>query len=485
MHSAMAQIFRIGAVNLGLSALTMIQTLTVPDYRGNFHFNTLGNFLINPRAGLLFIDFATGDLLMMTGSVQILNEDEDLEYFEGAERLWRFQLKAGVRLPAASPYVWSFHEYSPNTLLTGTWDEAASIKDAEDARNEWREYRVALVEEESTTIKSFYLEPLTGVKFPFEAGQFLTVKIPVNGLNIVRTYTVSSSPSDKRYRISVKREDNPPGIASTQLHEAFKVGDIIEAKAPAGTFTFNPKASRPALLLAAGVGITPMLSMAREAQAEAVRNRRARQVVLLHSARNSRERAFFGELSRLAEASESQVVQYISLLSRPESGDEAHIVGRINRAALAEITQAEDFDVFLCGPGDFMQDTYDNLRDVGVPDERIFAEEFGPSVIVRDCAQAVKAEEADEALVTFAASGFEQVWQPQEGSLLELAEAHGLTPEFGCRNGVCGSCRTTVKSGSVVHRTEPRVALEDGEALICCAVPAKNDGGKNVIMLDL
>lgn len=97
-------------------------TLTVPDFSGNNYFNTLGNFLVNPRAGLVFPDFETGELLTLTGSVEILWEDHpEVQAFDGAERAWRFQLEHGFRLTDALPFRASFNEYSPKSLTTGGW----------------------------------------------------------------------------------------------------------------------------------------------------------------------------------------------------------------------------------------------------------------------------------------------------------------------------------------------------------------------------
>ena len=84
--------------------------LTIPDFTGNFHFNTLGNFVVNPRGGLLFVDFETGDVLMLTGDVDILFEGPDVETFSGAERAWRFRVKGGVRMRDALPLRWTLRE---------------------------------------------------------------------------------------------------------------------------------------------------------------------------------------------------------------------------------------------------------------------------------------------------------------------------------------------------------------------------------------
>ena len=103
--------------------------LTIPDFAGNLFFNTLGNLLINPRAGLLFIDFDSGDLLHLCGRTQIILEGPQVEAFQGAERLWTFEVERVVRRPAALALRWRFDGVSPTSLLTGTWAQAnASAK---------------------------------------------------------------------------------------------------------------------------------------------------------------------------------------------------------------------------------------------------------------------------------------------------------------------------------------------------------------------
>ncbi|WP_454848730.1 flavin-nucleotide-binding protein [Rhizobium binxianense] len=101
--------------------------LTVPDFNGNLFFNTLGNFVLNPKAGLLFIDHATGGLLQMTGRADIVLDSPDIAAFEGAERLWRFLPRKVVHRPEALPLTWTFEEggWSPASLMTGSWEEAA------------------------------------------------------------------------------------------------------------------------------------------------------------------------------------------------------------------------------------------------------------------------------------------------------------------------------------------------------------------------
>lgn len=97
------------------------QTLTVPDFRGNRYFNTLGNLLVEPRAALLFLDFSKGDVLLLQGITEILWDPEEGAPFDGAERLWRFQVVRGWHRRGAVPLRWTFRDYAPTTQRTGTW----------------------------------------------------------------------------------------------------------------------------------------------------------------------------------------------------------------------------------------------------------------------------------------------------------------------------------------------------------------------------
>ena len=99
-------------------------TLTIPDYAGNYLFNTLGNFVLNPKAGLLFTDFASGDVLQMVGTTEILADDHpEVRGFAGAHRAWRFHLDHGHLLPKAAPLRWTDAEESPFLARTGAWDD--------------------------------------------------------------------------------------------------------------------------------------------------------------------------------------------------------------------------------------------------------------------------------------------------------------------------------------------------------------------------
>jgi len=474
--------------------------LTIPDYAGNKHFNTLGNILVNPKAGLLFIDYDSGDILMVTGRAEIVFEGPEVDAFRGAERLWRVTVDHAIRIEDAMPVRWSFGDFSANSLITGDWQEASARLEAEARRDEWRPYRVTNIVDESSVIRSFHLEPTDGgALFHHEAGQYLTLRVAPPGADkpVVRTYTLSSAPGDRQYRISVKREDaggeTPAVLVSTLLHATVAVGDLVEARAPRGDFHLDAEETRPAVLLAGGVGVTPMIAMARQVAYEALRSRHARPLTVFHAARTTAQRAFAGEFAELSAAT-GGAVRYISVIGRPAEGEVAgrdfDFSGRITPDLLRRHLALDDYDFFLCGPPAFMQAVYDMLRSLGARDARIFAEAFGPASLTRQPDETAvpmpaaldPALEAETAIVRFERSDFEQPWSHGEAPLLDLAEAHGLTPDHGCRNGSCGSCAVRLISGDVTYRNPTTGPKGPDEVLICSAVPA---AGAERVVLDL
>ena len=464
--------------------------LTLPDFAGNLHFNTLGNLLLNPRAGLLFIDFATGELLQLSGRTELILDGPQITTFQGAERLWQLQVERLVRRPAALALRWRFEGYSPNSLLTGTWAEAAARQAAEALREQWRPLRVTRLVEESASIRSLYLEPADGAGLPlFQAGQHLPLRLHIDGQTLIRTYSLSSAPSDGFLRISVKRE----GLASTYLHEQIGVGSLLEARAPQGRFTLDAEQRRPLVLLAAGVGLTPLLAMLRETLYQNQRLRRARRVWFIQSARTLAELAFSDELVELLQRC-GEPIHALRLLSQPEAqarmGEDFELDGRIDIALLKALLPFDDFDFYLCGPSGFTQSLYDDLRALNIGDARIHAETFGPSSLRRQPDQGSRAlEQAPVATgpvaVLFQRSAKEARWTPDSGSLLQLAESRGLTPEFSCRGGSCGTCATRLLSGQVHYPTPPAESPAAGTVLICCAVPATSSAGQQPLVLDL
>ncbi|KJC44768.1 FAD-binding oxidoreductase [Bradyrhizobium sp. LTSP885] len=469
-------------------------TLTIPDFAGNLFFNTLGNMLLNGKAGLVFVDFETGDLLQMTGDAEVMLDSPEIAAFQGAERLWSFRARRVVRRRGALPLRWAFQTngWSPNALMTGDWTQAADRIRAAELATQWRPFKVTKVVDESASIRSFHLQPDDGAGLlPHQAGQHLPIRLSLPGTDkpVIRTYTLSVAPSDGTYRISVKRD----GLVSQHLHDRIAVGDIIEARAPNGAFTIDAREKRPAVLLAGGVGITPMLAMLRHVVYEGLRIRGVRPTILFQAAHSKQDRAFGSELQQLANAASGaiRIIRVLSNVDGAEEGVDYDVAGRIDMALLSRLLPFNDYDFYLCGPPQFTQSLYDGLRNYNVADNRIHAEAFGPSSLLRkpDLAAATtprRPAATSPVPVAFTSSLKEARWTPESGTLLELAESRGLSPAFSCRAGSCGSCRTKLLAGEVTYVKEPTAAVADDEVLICCAVPAKSEGdGEDRIQLAL
>ncbi len=195
----------------GFVPINAVGSLTIPDFAGNLHFNTLGNFLLNPKAGLVFPDFATGDMLHMTGDAEVLFDSAEIAAFQGAERLWLFRPRKVVLRPAALPLCFALQAdgWSPNSLMTGDWQHAADRIAADSLRSRWRPFCITRIVDESSVIRSFHLEPAdaNGIT-AHEAGQHLPIRVRLQGAAepVLRTYTLSTAPSDGAYRIGVKRQ---------------------------------------------------------------------------------------------------------------------------------------------------------------------------------------------------------------------------------------------------------------------------------------
>ncbi|MBB3196860.1 pyridoxamine 5'-phosphate oxidase family protein [Roseateles terrae] len=488
------------------------RTFVVPDFAGNAFFMTLGNLQVDARAGVLFIDFETGDLLTFTGTAEVIWDGDILQGFEGAERAWRFHIQSGWRLREALPLRWKFRDWSAQTLATGQWrvEKAADVRTPHQelprSTSVWRRWRVTKVVDESQVIRSFHLTPADGLPRPaFRAGQHLPIRLrTAGGAELRRTYTISSAPEDAELRLSVKRE----GEASSYLHDRWQVGDVVEALAPQGRFVIDAGAPRPAVLIGAGVGMTPMVAFARHLIAQGNRHPPMRPVHLIQVARDEASRAFGAELQALAEQADGALRLHV-VLSHTDGAPTAAHQGPLTLPMLQQWLPLDDYEFFLCGPGGFMQALYDGLRDLGIRDERIQAEAFGPSALRRRVARVEGAAAgqqgpsnqagmdalasgatsigsdreapllrppAQRATVVFKQTGREAAWQPADGTLLDFAEQQGLAPPFSCRAGHCGSCATRMTSGEVTYARPIAWQPAADEVLLCCAVPSEGAG---------
>lgn len=460
--------------------------LTIPDYAGNLFFNTLGNLQLNPVAGLLFVDFASGTLLQVSGRAQVVLDSPLLSSFEGAERLWTVDVQQVVLRPAAVSLRWALREFSPTSLATGTWAEAQMRLQQRERQRQWQRWQVLRIEQESRDIRSFYLQPEDGQPVTFVPGQHIPVRLQLGAETaLIRTYSLSSAPSDGHLRISVKAQ----GPASQHLHAQLKVGDSLQVRAPAGSFTLDAQSTRPIVLIGAGVGITPLIAMLREQLATG----QGRRIYLFHGGRSLADLPFQQELAAL-KGKAGDVLSIYRALSQPESeavqGRDYEFASRLGIEQVKATLALDDYDFYLCGPASFTQDLYEGLRGVHVPDMRIHAEAFGPSTLRRHTESGQPALQqpppaSEPVPVYFANSAKEARWTPGSGTLLELAERRGLAPEFSCRGGSCGTCKTRLVSGQVHYPNPPAELPEQGTVLICCAVPAQVQEGGQALVLDI
>ena len=241
----------------------------------------------------------------------------------------------------------------------------------------WEGYKLFTVSKkvpESELITSFYLKPADESKLPaFMPGQYVTVRLTVNGEQYLvnRQYSLTNEANDEYYRISVKRE----ALASNYLHDFVNEGDQIELTAPAGDFTLDLQDERPIHFIAGGVGVTPFMSML-----HTLANKQPnRQVTLMHAVKNTKVQSFRDEIQSLKEIlSNLTIVNYYSEDS--EGMPSNSIVGQITEEALRASITDRDAIYYICGPEPFMQFVITTLEKLGVKDEQIKYEFFGPSM---------------------------------------------------------------------------------------------------------
>ncbi|UWQ19877.1 pyridoxamine 5'-phosphate oxidase family protein [Jannaschia sp. M317] len=325
--------------------------LQIPDYAGNNFFNTIGNLVSDPHIGLLFIDFETGGLLHVSGRATI-DWDPKGAHDDDAWRMINVEIDAVVDRPSAVSLRWAKQDHLSRRL------------------------KLAKRVQESADITSFYFVPADGRPLePFEAGQHLPIEVQIPGQKgtTKRSYSLSGPPEDRRfYRISVKREDK--GLVSRFLHDHLREGSLIEAQAPSGDFVI-PCSNCPLVLVSAGVGLTPMLSML-HASAD-----HERPVWYVHGTRSGGDHALRREVAGLVSAN-PRAAQHIAY-SRPKDDDirgrHYHSEGRITADTLLGLQAGSQAHYMLCGPAAFLADIRNGLEARGVAPEQIHFETFGPT----------------------------------------------------------------------------------------------------------
>ncbi|WP_198018778.1 PAS domain S-box protein [Azorhizobium doebereinerae] len=247
----------------------------------------------------------------------------------------------------------------------------------------WRPFVVAERRDESPQVTSFLLRPVDGAPLPpHRAGQHLTLRLERPGsAPLVRDYTISCAPNGDHWRISVKRE--PKGAASNWLHDHLPVGQHLEVRAPSGDFVLPDEATRPVVMVSAGVGITPMIAMLEAAVAAGD----ARPIHFVHGTRDRATHAFADHVAALA-GRHAGAIRLDVFYSRPRpedgAGPDGTHAGRIGLDWLRAETPLREASYLLCGPLDFLRDMANGLASAGVPRSRIRFEFFGAAEDIFD-----------------------------------------------------------------------------------------------------
>lgn len=363
----------------------------------------------------------------------------------------------------------------------------------------WEGYREFVVqrrvmEDGAQTACSFYLVPVDGQPLPgYKPGQFLTFKLPIPDMatgepkNVVRCYSLSDRPRPNYYRITVKRVPAPPdrpdlpgGLSSGFLHDHVQEGMQLAVKAPSGHFHLMEQEPLPVVLVAGGIGLTPMLSIVNSM----LHSGNPREVWLFYGVRNGAEHVMkehFHELARQHPNFHLHVCY-----SRPDEQDvegmDYQHRGHADINLLRLTLKLVRYQFYVCGPRAMMESLIPALEEWGVATNDIYYESFGPASLPKHekpKTRVVAPAAAQAVTVTFTKSGKELAWDPDAESLLAFAEANGMEPAFGCRAGSCGTCQTRLESGEVEYSQEPDAEIEPGHCLLCIGTP------KGDIKLDL
>jgi len=349
----------------------------------------------------------------------------------------------------------------------------------------WKPFTVTAIADEAAAIRSFYLKPQDDEPLaPPAAGQFLTVRTERDGeTEIVRPWTISGTDLDARhYRLTIKEIEG--GAGSARMHQHIAVGDTVFARPPAGQFVLDRSGFRRIGLVSAGIGATPMLPML---IAHIERGDNAPPLIWLQVVKNGSHHPFRDEVARLL-AQVPKLERHI-FYTQPSADDRAGIdydhVGRPTVEQVAALTGAvypinpfgrevpmpgKETEFYICGPQEFEALMRAGLGQIGVKAEAVKSEAFVAASAAPGEAIATGIERA---VVRFTESGLTAEWHADDGlTLLDLAEAVGLSPLYACRTGVCQSCQCPLKSGEIGYSPIPPIMPESGQVLVCCARPA-------------
>jgi ferredoxin-NADP reductase len=317
--------------------------------------------------------------------------------------------------------------------------------------------RVVEVRDETHDVKTFVLRPNARFR-DYLPGSYVTLRLSIDGRTVERSYSLSSAPSrDGLIAITVKRV--PGGVVSNWLADRVRPGDVLSLSGPAGQFVLPRELPPKLLMLSAGSGITPVMSMLRQLMAQ----RAPTQVVFMHFARTPRDLIFGEELVQLASR-----IPNLQLSFCVEQADESWTAqrGRFSLALLESIApEFRELPTYLCGPSPFMQAVMQTLEQAEADLSKLRYERFNADF---DATKFL----AHGQLIRFLRSGTESV-SSRPRTILEEAESLGVPLESGCRAGNCGTCRCLKRSGVVVDVVTGRESGTGEEFIYPCISVAR------------
>lgn len=327
-----------------------------------------------------------------------------------------------------------------------------------------RSFRVRDKQLVTPEIASIELATVDGAHVPpFLAGQSITIALPEGQ----RSYSLTSPPlhnGSDSFTIAVRRIDD--GAVSPAIVDTLAIGDVVELGAPTGRFVIPQRNEFPVVMIAGGIGITPFISYLRSLPGEG--EGAPPRILLLYYCRERENVAFLDELDEYS--MHNPHVELRLFLRNPSGRCGRHPIGQ-GRYASDHVDQAlidARARFYICASEGMIEGVTQDLKTRGVPAFEIFSERFvSPMDVAADVSNLSPRE------VTFARSGRKLTWKPQEGSLLQMAEASGISLPSGCRVGQCESCATRVLQGSVMHLSKVDLA-EDNICLTCIGVPVSD-----------
>jgi ferredoxin-NADP reductase len=327
---------------------------------------------------------------------------------------------------------------------------------------------------ETPNVKTFRLIPISSsshIPFTFVPGQFLNLTFSIGGARMNRSYSISSSPLQRKYvDLTVKRE--PRGAVSRHMVDLLKVGNEIEVGGPVGRFTFTGVEAQSIVLISGGVGVTPMMSIARYLTERSWPG----DIYFVYGCSTPAEFIFAKDIAQLQEVNPKLHVTVT--MERSEGTDWKGHQGRITKELLAQtVPDIALRRIHLCGPLIMMEAVKGLLAELQVPSEQVKTESFGTAAPTpaTDGTTAKFAILATGPLVTFSRNN-KSAKIHDDQTILELSEELDIGIEFSCRVGTCGICKVKMTSGEVEMAVEDGLDAEDKAENIILACQAKPKG---------